>query len=264
MSKGNGSKFYQVLNFFSKKENILDWGDQLYSNSCGLPIFEIVEGKDSQGIPYIKVEYFSDLDKSQQLDQDYFSEDFETEQICLVVEEKVMSKKWWLQAENYVGNKIFGLMPPLGTLKLNHFQTGIRHPFSCIVREGCDGNPLNNLSCHFEIALDTKLLKIGDWYEIYLDEAQRTMCDWGETERVHYFLWHSSKWVQGMSTIKPEYIAKLQEWLQIEKSPQRDGFRFRILTEIQKENHIWFRFSWLLLDGVCRQEATTFLYNQLI
>lgn len=91
MSKGNGRKFYQVLNFFSKKENILDWGDHLYSNSCGLPIFEIVEGKDSQGIPYIKVEYFSDLDKSQQLDQDYFSEDFETEQICLVVEEKVVA-----------------------------------------------------------------------------------------------------------------------------------------------------------------------------
>ena len=68
MPKGNGRKFYQVLNFFSKKENILDWGDQLYSNSCGLPIFEIVEGKDSQGIPNIKVEYFSDLDKSQQLD----------------------------------------------------------------------------------------------------------------------------------------------------------------------------------------------------
>lgn len=38
-----------------------------------------------------------------------------------------------------------------------------------------------------------------------------------------------------MSTIKPEYIAKLQEWLQIEKSPKRDGFRFRIHTEIQKK-----------------------------
>lgn len=67
-----------------------------------------------------------------------------------------------------------------------------------------------------------------------------------------------------MSAIKSEYVPKLQEWLQIEKSPKRDGFRFRILTEIQKENHIWLRFSWLLLNGVSRQEATTFLYNQLI
>ncbi|HFI0037144.1 TPA: hypothetical protein ACGOTT_002121 [Streptococcus suis] len=263
MSKGNGRKFYQVLNYFSKRENILDWGDQLYSNSCGLPIFEIVEGNDSQGTAYIKVEYFSDLDKSQQLDQDYFGEDFETEKICLAIEEKVMSKKWWLQAENYAGDKIFGLQTPIGNLKLNHFQTGIRHPFSCAVRESYDGTHLNKLSCQFEIALDTKLLKIGDWYEIYFEEYQRTMCDWGETEKVHYFLWHSNKWLQGMSTIKPEYVPSLQEWLQIEKSPKRDGFRIRILTEIHKENHIWLRFSWLLLDGVPRQAATTFLYNQL-
>lgn len=255
--------FFKVLNYFSQKEGYLDWGDQLYSCANGLPVFYLARGMDYYGNPFIKVEYYADLEKKQLLDQEYFKASNTETMICEKIEQKILLQTWWLDAEHYASSKIFGLINPLGVLKVIQEQTGIQQPFSCSVREVCDGNPLNNLSCHFELALDTRRLQIGEWYEIYLDEGQRTMCEWGETEKVHYFLWHSSKWLLGMSVIKKDYVPNLQEWLQIEKLRQRDGFRFRILSETNKENHIWLRFSWLFLESACQKEAVNYLLMQL-
>lgn len=259
----NTKIFFQVLNYFSQKEGYLDWGNQLYSCANGLPVFYLARGIDYDGNPFIKVEYYADLEKKRLLDQEYFKDSDTVAGICEKIEQKILLQTWWLDAENYAGSKIFGLMSPLGVLKVSQEQTGIRRPFSCTVREGYDGNFLNKLSCHFELALDTRRLQIGEWYDIYLDEYQRIMCDWGETEKVHYFLWHSGKWIQGISMLKPDYVLNLQEWLQVKKLSQRDGFRFRIISDVRKENHIWFRFSWLRVDSASQKEAVTYLLTQL-
>ncbi|HFU3985258.1 TPA: hypothetical protein ACGO2X_001555 [Streptococcus suis] len=255
--------FFKVLNYFSQKEGYLDWGDQLYSCANGLPVFYLARGMDYYGNPFIKVEYYADLEKKQLLDQEYFKDSDTVARICEKIEQKILLQTWWLDAEHYASSKIFGLINPLGVLKVIQEQTGIQQPFSCTVREVYEVNPLNKHACHFEISIDVNQLRIGEWYEIYLDEYQRTMCEWGEMEKVHYFLWHSSKWLLGMSVIKPDYIPNLQEWLQIEKLRKRDGFRFRILSETKKGNHIWLRFSWLFLESVCQKEAVKYLLMQL-
>ncbi|HFI0234873.1 TPA: hypothetical protein ACGOVC_000453 [Streptococcus suis] len=241
----NTKAFFQVLNYFSQKDGYLDWGDQLYSCANGLPIFYLARGMDYYGNPFIKVEYYADLEKKQLLDQEYFKDSDTVARICEKIEQKILLQTWWLDVEHFAGSKIFCLINPIGVLKVSQEQTGIQQPFSCIVREVYEVNPLNKRACHFELSIDVNQLRIGEWYEIYLDEYQRTMCE------------------LGMSVIKPDYVPNLQEWLQIEKLRKRDGFRFRILSEIKKGNHIWLRFSWLFLESACQKEAIKYLLMQL-